>query len=65
MVAGDCHLAHTAITEQTGETPIHPLQLIPHAYCIPDEDERSRSTRPPTSPMRAPPNATATSSAPM
>jgi Fe-S oxidoreductase len=41
VVAGDCHLANTAITEQTGETPMHPLQLIARAYGIPEEGERS------------------------
>ena len=24
-IAGDCHLANTAITEQTGKSPSHPL----------------------------------------
>ena len=41
VVAGDCHLANTAITEQTGETPMHPLQLIARAYGIPEEGERT------------------------
>ena len=27
VVAGDCHLANTAITEQTGRVPQHPLQV--------------------------------------
>jgi glycerol-3-phosphate dehydrogenase subunit C len=36
-VAGDCHLANTAIAEQTGETPHHPLQLIARAYGIAEE----------------------------
>jgi Fe-S oxidoreductase len=40
VVAGDCHLANTAIMEQTGETPMHPLQLIARAYGIPEEGER-------------------------
>jgi glycerol-3-phosphate dehydrogenase subunit C len=34
VIAGDCHLANTAITEQTGEEPLHPLQLIARAYGI-------------------------------
>ena len=34
VVAGDCHLANTAIAEQTGEAPLHPLQLIARAYGI-------------------------------
>jgi glycerol-3-phosphate dehydrogenase subunit C len=37
VVAGDCHLANTAITEQTGEEPLHPLQLIARAYGISEE----------------------------
>ncbi len=37
VVAGDCHLANTAITEQTGRQPLHPLQLIARAYGIGEE----------------------------
>lgn len=37
VVAGDCHLANTAITEQTGRQPLHPLQLIARAYGMPEE----------------------------
>lgn len=37
VVAGDCHLANTAITEQTGEEPLHPIQLIARAYGIAEE----------------------------
>ncbi len=37
VVAGDCHLANTAISEQTGAAPMHPLQLIARAYGIPEE----------------------------
>ncbi len=40
VVAGDCHLANTAITEQTGATPVHPLQLLARAYGIPEETTR-------------------------
>lgn len=40
VVAGDCHLANTAIDEQTGEAPLHPLQLIARAYGIPPEPTR-------------------------
>ena len=36
-IAGDCHLANTAITEQTGRQPLHPLQLIARAYGISEE----------------------------
>jgi len=37
VVAGDCHLANTAITEQTGETPLHPLEVVARAYGIKPE----------------------------
>jgi glycerol-3-phosphate dehydrogenase subunit C len=37
VVAGDCHLANTAIAEQTGTDPVHPLQLIARAYGIAPE----------------------------
>jgi Fe-S oxidoreductase len=37
VVAGDCHLANTAITEQTGRLPKHPLQVMARAYGIPEE----------------------------
>ncbi len=40
VVAGDCHLANTAITEQTGQKPMHPLQMIARAYGIPEEPRR-------------------------
>jgi Fe-S oxidoreductase len=40
VVAGDCHLANTAIAEQTGESPLHPLQLIARAYGISSEQSR-------------------------
>jgi glycerol-3-phosphate dehydrogenase subunit C len=36
-VAGDCHLANTAIVEQTGRVAKHPLQIIARAYGIPEE----------------------------
>jgi glycerol-3-phosphate dehydrogenase subunit C len=36
-VAGDCHLANTAIMEQTGSTATHPLQVLARAYGIPEE----------------------------
>ena len=38
VVAGDCHLANTAINEQTGTKPVHPLQMIARAYGIPEEN---------------------------
>jgi Fe-S oxidoreductase len=37
VIAGDCHLANTAITEQTGRQPLHPLQLLARAYGISEE----------------------------
>jgi Fe-S oxidoreductase len=37
VVAGDCHLANTAIVEQTGEQATHPLQVVARAYGIPEE----------------------------
>ena len=40
VIAGDCHLANTAITEQTGRVPQHPLQVIARAYGIPSERPR-------------------------
>ena len=39
-VAGDCHLANTVISEQTGESPLHPIQLLARAYGIPPEPAR-------------------------
>jgi Fe-S oxidoreductase len=38
VVTGDCHLANTAIAEQTGKLPLHPLQLIARAYGIATEE---------------------------
>jgi Fe-S oxidoreductase len=40
VIAGDCSLANTAIAEQTGESPVHPLQLIARAYGISAEQPR-------------------------
>jgi hypothetical protein len=37
IVAGDCHLANTAIVEQTGRTARHPLQVMARAYGIAEE----------------------------
>ncbi len=37
VVVGDCHLANTAIAEQTGTAPLHPLQVLARAYGIPPE----------------------------
>ncbi|HEY4333070.1 MAG TPA: heterodisulfide reductase-related iron-sulfur binding cluster [Ilumatobacteraceae bacterium] len=38
VVAGDCQLANTVITEQTGAIPMHPIQVMARAYGIPVED---------------------------
>ncbi len=38
VVAGDCHLANTAIAEQTDLVPSHPIQFVARAYGIPAED---------------------------
>ena len=42
VVVGDCHLANTAIAEQTGSMPVHPLQLIARAYGIAPEPPTRR-----------------------
>jgi hypothetical protein len=34
LVAGDCHLANTAIREETAKTPCHPMQVVARAYGI-------------------------------
>ena len=40
VVAGDCHLANTAINEQTGKQAYHPLQVIARAYGIKPEGKK-------------------------
>ncbi|NBW92310.1 MAG: hypothetical protein EBR53_07635, partial [Actinobacteria bacterium] len=37
IVTGDCHLANTAINEQTGNQPVHPLQVVARAYGFTEE----------------------------
>jgi glycerol-3-phosphate dehydrogenase subunit C len=37
VVVGDCHLANTAIEEQTAQTPLHPMQFLARAYGIAEE----------------------------
>jgi Fe-S oxidoreductase len=37
IVSGDCSLANTAIAEQTGATPSHPLSVLARAYGIPKD----------------------------
>ena len=34
LVVGDCHLANTAIKEETAKTPSHPMQVMARAYGI-------------------------------
>jgi Fe-S oxidoreductase len=38
VVCGDCHLANGAITQETGRTPLHPMQLMAQAYGIVDTE---------------------------
>ena len=38
VVAGDCHLANTAIDEQTAVGAVHPLNIVARAYGIPEND---------------------------
>jgi glycerol-3-phosphate dehydrogenase subunit C len=42
VVAGDCHLANTAINEQTGNMPTHPIQIVARAYGIAAEEEEPK-----------------------
>ncbi|MCU1489329.1 MAG: hypothetical protein JWM85_734 [Acidimicrobiaceae bacterium] len=35
---GDCHLANTAILQETGKRPSHPIQLVARAYGIAEDD---------------------------
>jgi hypothetical protein len=37
LVVGDCHLANTAMVEQSGQVPQHPLQVLARAYGIAEE----------------------------
>ena len=37
VVGGDCHLANGAIEQEAGTRPVHPIQLMAHAYGIPQE----------------------------
>ena len=36
-VAGDCHLSNTAITQDAGKRPLHPLQILARAYGLPED----------------------------
>jgi glycerol-3-phosphate dehydrogenase subunit C len=44
VVAGDCHLANGAITQETGRQPRHPLQALARAYGIPEEKIPEKGT---------------------
>jgi Fe-S oxidoreductase len=46
IVAGDCHLANTAIIEQTGLVAQHPIQVVARAYGIAPESELLTDLRP-------------------
>ena len=37
LVVGDCHLANTAIKEETAKTPSHPMQVMARAYGLEEE----------------------------
>ena len=37
VVAGDCHLANGGIAQETGQPPVHPIQVVARAYGIPEE----------------------------
>ena len=37
LVAGDCHLANTAIREGTAKAPLHPIQVLARAYGIDEQ----------------------------
>ena len=34
---GDCHLANTAILQETGKRPVHPVQVVARAYGIAED----------------------------
>ena len=42
VVCGDCHLANGSIEQETGTKPVHPIQLLAHAYGIPEEGGGTR-----------------------
>jgi len=39
LVAGDCHLANTAIREATSKLPVHPVQVLARAYGLDDDEQ--------------------------
>lgn len=38
VLSGDCHLANTAITEETAKPVLHPMQIMARAYGIKEDD---------------------------
>ncbi len=36
-VAGDCHLSNTAIAQDAGKRPLHPLRVLARAYGLPED----------------------------
>lgn len=38
VIAGDCNLANGGITEEVGQAPVHPLEVLARAYGIGEED---------------------------
>lgn len=38
VVAGDCHLANGAILQETGQQPLHPIQVFARCYGIAEDD---------------------------
>jgi Fe-S oxidoreductase len=42
VVCGDCHLANGAIRQETGATPLHPMQLLARAYGLGDGEAPAR-----------------------
>ena len=38
VLCGDCHLANTAILQETGRRPVHPISLLARAYGLKSED---------------------------
>lgn len=44
VYAGDCHFTNTAISEQTGRAPLHPLQVVAKAYGV-EHDEAQQSSQ--------------------
>ena len=60
LVAGDCHLANTAISEDDRQAPVHPLQVLARAYGHRGASERMRKLPSTTSRTCASTSASAT-----